>query len=342
VLRAPYASAQALGGVSVSGACPTESQVVAALAIHPLPDAARNYRLAVHSAPGHSEFVLTDAAGRPLLDRFIASDDCTAMADVVALVTEAFFVELVAEGHPPDDTSGMMAPRPAPAPAPAAEPRSVPEEPPTPLPPAAPPAPGARREPRHAAPLADGGAKPARPRAASTAHRPHRHLVLALGAGADLYAAPSSWVPFGQLGVGLYFSAPRLLLELHGVAETAGTLQGTPHRVLRSEARAALRLERYFGTRGIIGPWLGFGVAVSRARALDLDGPVRHRSAPLAEAGVALLVARNDWVNVSAELGCHAFLVRERYVVVPDGAIGRGPLFGCQVGPTVSWASPAF
>lgn len=327
VLRAPHVSAQTLGSVSVSGACPTDAQVVAALAARKLPDTARDYRLTVRSGRDYSEFALADRDGHALLDRLIASDDCVAMADVIALVTEAFFVELVDKGHPPEDTSAIVATRAAPAPATATE------SPATAAQSTAPP----KSTPREAPPPAAPSAAP-RP----IADRPHRHLLLALGLGADVYATPNAMAPFGQLGAALYFSAPRFALELHAVAEAAATLQSAPDRVLRSETRVALRAERYFGRTALFAPWLGFGLAVSRSRALDLAGPVRHLAAPLAEGGVVLRAAQTGWLGVSAELGCHVLLVRERYVVAPDGHIGDGPAFGCQIGPNLTWLSPAF
>ncbi len=344
MLRAPNVSAQTLGGVSVGGTCPTQAQVVTALAARALPDAARGYRLTVRSGHGYAEFVLGDGDGRALLDRFVASDDCAAIADVVALVTEAFFVELIDKGHPPDDTSAIVSARPAPAPAAASEARAAAEERRTPPHAAAESAPNAPdtsgTAPPHAIAVEKPAAVVAPPHAA--AERSRHNLVLTLGVGADAYAAPTAVAPFGQLGAALYFGAPRLSLELHAVAEAAATLRSAPDRVLRSEARVAMRVARYFGGAAQLVPWLGFGAARSRSRALDLDGPVRHLTAPLVEGGIVVRAARTAWLTVGAELGCHALLTRERYVVVPDGNIGDGPAFGCQLGPNLSWSSPEF
>lgn len=341
MLWAPHVSAQTLGSVSVAGNCPTTEQVGAALAARTLPETARSYRLVVHSERGHTEFLLSDREGHVELDRFVASDDCAAMADVVALVTEAFFVELVARGQPPDDTSSIVSAKPAPPPGSAPEQREDRESLPAPATPAE-ERPPPRRAPAPTPTSATGAASPDSSIATSHAGPTLRHFVVALGTGADAYVDPSAVAPFGQLGAALYLGVPRLSFELHAVAEAAEPLRSAPNRVLRSETRVALRVERDFGTAVDFSPWLGFGAAVSRSRALDLDGPVRHLTAPFVEGGVSVRAARTASFGVDAELGCHVLFIRERYVVAPDGNIGDGPRFGCQLGPNVSWSSREF
>src|SRR6516164_10856979 len=82
--------------VIAKGSCPSSELVQAALARRNLPEAVRDYRLVVEGTATGVHLTLSNAAGNLVLERSIASEDCDALADAAAIITETYFVELAA------------------------------------------------------------------------------------------------------------------------------------------------------------------------------------------------------------------------------------------------------
>jgi len=316
------AAAEGLGSVAVVGDCPSQELMKAALMRRQLPTQSAEYRFTLRSAAGGAEVSLADGTGDVVLKRRLDSEDCSALADAAALIVETFFVELLAREAAPQ----------------AAEP--APDSPGNPLgTPAAATPPVARAAPAAPAPAEPASPAPAKPAAPPSAPSGSR-LLLALAAGLD-------WLPErGALGgaaegvVGWSLVHAALDLELHATTGTTMTLLSGADRVSRLERLLTVRLDRRFGSRPVLAPWLGVGASAARLRLLALEnGPTRTHWSPVLEAGVTAEQSLTGAWSVRAELGCRLLLLHESYRVNPGGEFGSGPFFGCGLLGGVSWSS---
>jgi hypothetical protein len=280
----------------------------------------------VHALTGGADVRLVTADGTAVVERRLQSDDCSALADAVSVIVEAYFVELEAReaaragGSPNTSAAGSDGTEPQksaqngvpPSAAPAGENDAVPAPPPA--------------ESSRAASPASG------PKAAPV-------FVLSLAGGGVVYPenASAAGVFGGGAGVILFRSFE---LDALGMATTSTTLGSAPNRVSRLERRFTLRGEKWFGNFARLGVWGGFGAAMSRVELIDLeDGPRRTVWSPLAELGVAAEVPAGAHVALRLEVGCHVLFDREEYTVDHGVPLGRGPRFGCSLLGGGAWRS---
>lgn len=319
-LFAARARAEPLGGIDVTGQCPNQAELEAALADRGLPAGASDVRLEVHAVTGGADVRLIAANGAAVVERRLQSDDCSALADAVSVIVEAYFVELEARkaerADGSADTPAVTATEPQKSAANGAAPPADDDVVPVPPPPAAAPTASPANGPK-AAPV----------------------LVLSLAGGGVVYPenASAAGVFGGSAGVILFRSFE---LDAVGMATTSTTLGTAPNRVSRLERRFTLRGEKWFGNFARLGLWGGFGAAVSRVELIDLpDGPRRTGWSPVAELGTGAEVPAGKHFALRLELGCHLLFDREEYTVDHGVPVGRGPRFGCSLLGAGTWRS---
>ena len=323
-LVTPLANAEPLAAVELTGNCPSEAEIGAALSTRRLPPEASGFRLLLVEVPGGADITLSRGSSETVLERRILSNDCHALGDAAALITEAYFIELKAQamGEPAVTAAGKAAeagspePAPGPTPAPAPPPEKLAPPPTTP-----------RQE------------GPSRADAATPPAGAVMRFGIALAGGAELYPEEGNVAAVGQLGLGLWLTRA-LELEAHGVLASSTTIGTTPNRVSRVERRAALRALGWMGGAPSLAAWGGFGLAFTSVKALDVAvGPTEVAGSPLVEGGFALRQPVGSGIALGAELGCHVLLTREQYVVEPDGQIGVGPRFACALLAGATWTN---
>ncbi len=152
----------------------------------------------------------------------------------------------------------------------------------------------------------------------------HASALLRLGAGLDGFQSPIT-----------------LRLDL---ATTTPSEQTIPDRVSRWASRAALRVGMPLRKPlPPLEPWVGMGVSYARIRAPDLpNAATSARWSAVFEIGVGWQQAISRTVGVRADVGCYVLGNQELYQIEPDGEVGRGPRFGCNLAPALLWDwSPA-
>jgi len=321
------ASAEPLAALELTGNCPSEGELATALAARRLPEGAREFKVVLTEFAGGADVTLVRLPGEPVLERRVQSGDCRALADAAAVIVEAYFVELAASAPP----SGPIAPGnepsvPGAATAAATQPTAAPSTPPSTSP-----------TPANATPVAT-TATPRPPEAtASTPSGPRVDVTLA--GGAELYPEHGSIAAAGQLAAGLWLTSA-LELEAHGMLTTTTTSGSAPNRVSRTERRIALRANGWLGGTPQLAPFGGFGAAFTSVEALDVPAATAEVAwSPVLEGGFLLRQPVGSGLALGGELGCHVLLTQERYLVEPDGEIGKGPRFACAALASGTWSN---
>jgi hypothetical protein len=165
-------------------------------------------------------------------------------------------------------------------------------------------------------------------------------VALGAGGGIAISGASADRTGFGQLDVAWFPRRSPWLIR--GVAGIDAPIAITPSNTDRLEVwRAQVRIEagrRFAAGAGWIQPATGIGVAVLRVDPVDLAGASpRWRAQPVATAGVAAGIPLARRLALRIEATASLFLVTHRYVVEPDGPIGRSPRAAFAVGGAVEW-----
>lgn len=324
VAMTTHAGAETVATLELTGNCPSEAELATALAARRLPEGAREFKVVLAEHSGGADVTLVHLPDETVLVRRVQSGDCRALADAAAVIVEAYFVELAAQAQQPAATPQGNGPLGAAAP-PAAHPG------------AAPPAASSPPAPPVARPVAATAAPRSTEAAASTTKGPR--IELALAGGAELYPQHGTVAAAGQLGLGLWLT-PTLELDAHGTLTTSTTSGSIPDRVSRTERRAAVRATGWLGGMPQLAVFGGFGAAFTSVEALDIPGAsTKVAWSPVLEGGFVLRQPIGSGLALGGELGCHVLLTQERYVVEPDGDIGKGPRFACALLAGGSWST---
>lgn len=299
--------------VRATGDCPSQHEVEQALC-------ARGFALGggflVATQADHEGVVLRlgHPNGEWVAERRFASQDCPAMAAAVAVVVEAYFVEL--------DAARARGPSP---------PSST--------------APNADVSPQKSdisRPVAYSNPAPNPVRGATAWNTG----ASSRGAPASLWAltgngfagvGPALALPGGQmtpqltLGAGLDlspFPATTQLALSNGLASTSGS---EPQRIRRQGTEALLRIGIHSTGYIHFRPWLGAGLGVARVRALDIPEASEEVSTTgLLGLGFQTVWPLGKWWSAILDVGCLVLLTRDTYRVEPDGVVGRGPRGICS------------
>jgi hypothetical protein len=308
--------------LAVAGDCPSDAQVREALAPWFAITADAEWRISVDDRRGSATLELRDRTG-VVLSRALASTDCAAVADAFAVMIHGHFVEL----H-------LLPPADAPVTEPAA---------PVAVPPAAAPAVVAMIDtsmPASPPPTElDTGARP-------TARVAPAPLRLAVSGGVALSGDEIEPSGFGQLDVA-WEPRPGWLVRAAIGADAPNTIGAMPDRVevFRSIAKVGAG-RRVRAGAGWLVPAVDAGVAIWRVEPLDLrdnntdptgTGGARWRVQPVADASLAYALPLSGRLALRVEVVGTLFVLRHRYVVEPDGEIGRSPRAALAVGAGLEW-----
>jgi len=312
--------------IQVEGECPTQVELVAALAAKGFEQTGERGRSShvVTSRSGLADAVLqlADHSGETLLERRFSSQDCHALAEAMAVVVESHFVEVGVLKQPTRiETQSQRATE------------NVDQ----------------LSQPTQLLQMATTAAIPIKPPAKAplpaTANTP-------IGAVSPTSADSRSTTLFrGFAGIGPKIELPKTVLnsefELGGgvdstrvpiatefvVASSWPTISGArPDRVWRWASQGLLRFGVPWAGDLCYRPWVGVGVAVARLRELDLQAATAKLTAsPIAGAGLDMSwpIGRG-WLG-RVDVGCLVLGRRDAYHVNPTGEIGLGPRVTCSV-----------
>jgi hypothetical protein len=298
----PMALAQPPVTIATAGDCPSRDQLdveISQWSLPSTPSQSAPWRASVdRPILGKARLRLYAPDGALALQRDIRSEDCVALAKAFAIILETHFLDL-----------GLVLPRkiePAPEEPPPAQ--STPAAKPEPAPPAKP--------------------KPAEPRPTQQHTAASSRLRIALGIGGQ-WALPDpgltaaarglfgiSWHDEWTLQLGLSAALPQ---SQRGVSNNdqidsqafAATL-GLAHRV---RVNPDVWLE----------PHLGAGARISHLVAHEIVGEDEISTRVLAELGLASGLQLGPNWSPRLDVVGQILLDRDRYIIVPYGAVGQGP-----------------
>jgi hypothetical protein len=323
--------------VSTSGDCPSKSDIEAAIVARGLELRASNYVVVAQSEPGAVVMRLFENQGQQLLERRFESQDCRALSDAVAVVVEAYFIELKGprgkEGATPRQANvnvGSTTSNDA---------NATPhlESPPS----SAAPIPVGAGLPHAAQSMNVPRTAPSLPEAAVSQYGQGMHTESVsqtpMRAGGFMALGPALALPQGnvtsqiELGGGMDFPTVPMSTEL-AFATTWPTTSGVdPRRVKRWSSQGLVRIGMPYSNRLRYRPWAGLGLTFAQLRALDVAAaPTRTTRAAIIGAGLELAwpIGRGWWGRL--DVGCLVLLPRDVYRVEPDGEIGHGPRVVCS------------
>lgn len=365
IAMAGRAQAMPVFSVSAQGSCPSKAELATALAAkgdNPTgPNDPSKYSVVTRSEPSGAVLVLIRGDGEQILERHFSSSDCRALADAMAVVIEAYFVEVGElqrrrqreqgreDGAADSEVQNAARVR--------VETATVTE--------AASRAGAAtlvnRAPSTGAATLVDRASSagaipaPAPTRGKAVGETPvplvsgQIQLVPSpppayfarafVGLGPALALSQLRMAPEVELGCGIDVAAVPLSAEL-ALTTSWGTFGTRPDRVWRWANHGLIRIGVPWGRRARYRPWVGLGVMVARAQGQDLpQNPLRTTVAPLAAAGfeTAWPMARGWLARLNA--GCVLVTIQEVYRVEPEGEIGRGPRVVCTSTVGIAWGT---
>jgi hypothetical protein len=336
IVACPLAvSANPIFSLSVSGDCPSRTDLSLALGAKgygiSAADQPSSYGIFAQSEATGASLRLTRSGGERLLERRFSSRDCRALAEAMAVVVEAYFVEVGELNRPPP--AGLQPASVAePAPSPgvvgvgAGAPRATVEAPNVALP-ALQPATNSRAT---AAPLRL-SAESFREPPPVERPRPTVYGRGFVGLGAVLNLPSVIATPGIELGGGVDLARLPLSVELALGSSLPTTSFERPNRVWRWANQGVLRLGIPLAGALQYRPWVAGGLSVAMLRERDLSSPVpRTTTSPLVGVGLetAWLVGRGWFGRV--DLGCLVLASQDVYRVDPSEEIGRGPRVLCS------------
>lgn len=310
--------------VSVQGSCPSRTELVRALDAKGSPVGMSHAEYMVHarSDPTGAWLQLTRSSGERVIERHFSSDDCRALADAMAVVIEAYFVEV---GELPKP---LHAPAEAPPPAVTITDAAAPTSSAS-----AAGAPISTTQTRNAP---EAWVLPTTVLVQRQWFRVVPKPLPALFPRAFMGIGPSLSLPQGsaalalEVGGGVDLPKPGIFSEVAATTNLPVVVGPSPNRVWRWMSQALLRVGVPLGTELGYRPWIGVGVAVTRLRAEDLPAPpTRTTLRPLVGAGVEVTWPLGGFVHGRAELGCAVYPYGDIYRVDSTDEIGRGPRAVC-------------
>jgi hypothetical protein len=305
----PNAVADPLVTIATTSDCPSSNQLDTEIGQWSLPsarqDGARWHAVVDHPNASTARLRLYAQDGALALQRTIQSDDCEALAKAFAIILETHFLDL-----------GLVLPRPV---APAAD------EPPAPQP----------QLPSEPKPQSDSKPKtppPAKAPAKDQVVAPTSRLRLALGLGAQWALPEPGLTGAGRGLVGLSWRS-EWCVQLGLTAVLPQTQEGVASndRVDSQAFGAVLGLARRLraDTTGQptvwLEPHLGLGARFSRLTAEEVSGEKEVSVRVLGELGLATGLQLGPNWSPRLDVVGHLLLDRDRYIIDPHGAVGRGP-----------------
>ena len=249
---------------------------------------------------------LMQADGTLALERHFASQDCQALAQAVAVVLEAHFLEV---NQPPDavarethSAAGFVGFAPAPTRVPL------------------PPPPG--------------------PSSSGDRRRTHDSIVASgsVAFGAAFTIPEPGLSPLGEIAGGVDWARTGFSTQLVLFGSPPSTSGQAPDRVRRWNGWGMARMSFHGVLDGVVRPWVGLGLEFAQMRALDVAGA--HAQSSLSAALGGGLTVVWPWSKVWAgqvDVNCLLLATRDAYVVEPDGQIGLGPRAVCSTLIGIGW-----
>jgi hypothetical protein len=322
--------------LSVKGDCPSWTDLSLALGSkgHGLAasDQGSAYTVFAQSEATGASLRLSRDSGERLIERRFSSRDCRALADAMAVVIEAYFVEVgEIEPTPPariqPSNVADVAPNSGVA-ATANGTRSASAEVPNPAPPAS-------QATNNSGSIAASSRPSGSPQRELPRAEPPRPSVFGrafAGLGPTLALPEGNVVPKIELGGGIDLVARLpLSVEVALASSLPTTSFERPNRVWRWANQGVLRLSVPLAGALQYRPWIGAGLNVAMLREPDLSSPLlRTTTSALVGAGLetAWLVGRGWFGRVG--LDCVVLTTRDAYQVDPSGEIGVGPWVLCS------------
>jgi hypothetical protein len=322
--------------VSAEGNCPSQRDLELALRHRGLELGGANYSVFVQSEATGAVMRLQRFSDQHVLERRFVSQDCRAIADAIAVVVEAYFIDV---GLPPGEAGGLT---PAASPgenavgdgaqsvsAPKSNRRAdVPGPNASAIAPSF-PVQTALPEPRLLAVVAPASRTEQSARAFSVSQSP----LLAsgfVGIGPRLNLPQASLVPSLELGGGVDLRNQPISAEV-ALATTWPSISGIePDRVRRWASQGILRIGAPLVSTLRYRPWAGVGLSLSRLRALDVAAaPTKTSATAVLGAGLEMAWPMGKGWFGRLDVSCMILATRDTYQVDPDGEIGRGPRVVC-------------
>jgi len=334
--------------VRAIGSCPTESAIDSALGERGLNLGGEEYTVVVQSEADGATLRLKRNSQGQVLERHIASQDCRALADAIAVVVEAYFIEMRVPDLEPTNkaagkedslggTSTTTAFNSSPAP-------NLPELPalpaqnqalesassiaPWPLVPPFQARTEALSEPLQAPDTRGFISKPS----------PPFSFEGFVGVGVALVLPDAKLTPAVEVGAGVDLPRVPISTEL-ALSTTAPTTSGSGlDRVRRWGSEGVFRVGVPWVGALLYRPWLGLGLSAARLQALDVPAaPTKTSVTSIAEAGLEFAWPLGTSWHGRFDVSCVTLVYRDTYRVEPDGEIGRGPRFVCTTLIGVGW-----
>jgi len=323
--------------VLVQGDCPSQRELEAALIGRGLAIGNSKYLVTTHSDSASVEMTLLRNGTDVVLTRRFSSQDCHAVCEAVAVVVEAYFVELDGMTRkvtasrnderwlaPPVAESGKSSVAVGTTNANIQQPSRDAQ---APL--------GVTTLPNRTNPPDHNPSKPVG-LPASLADAQTTSSAALRGVG-FVGAGPALPLPRGiitaqfEAGGGIEFPALPLSIELQLATSWPSSSGGEPNRVRRWASQGVTRVGLPLGNFVHYKPWLGVGLTLAELRALDIT-TAPSTSTLAAVVGAGLEVAwplANGWRG-RLDLSCLVLTTRDSYRIEPDGEVGRGPRVVCS------------
>ena len=323
--------------VLTQGNCPSQRELEAALVGRGLAIGDSKYLVITRADSTSVDLTLLRNGTDVVLRRRFSSQDCRAVSDAVAVVVEAYFVEV--NGQTREVTVSRSDERP-PAPPVAEFDQStltaettnvniqqqsrvveVPLSAMTLTNRANPP----DRNPRQPVGLPVSHAD-----VQSTSSAALRGVGF-VGIGPVLPLPRGNLTAQSEVGGGIEFPALPLSIELQLATSWPSTSGGEPNRVRRWANQGLARVGMPLGNFVHYRPWLGVGLSLAKLRALDIAAaPTRSTWSAVVGAGLEVAWPLAKGWRGRLDLGCLLLTTRDSYRVEPDGEIGHGPRVVCS------------
>jgi len=323
--------------VLTQGDCPSQRELEASLIGRGLAIGDSKYLVTTRADSASVVMTLLYNGTEVVLMRRFSSQDCRAVSDAVAVVVEAYFVEV--NGMAREATASRNGERPLAPPvaelgksASAEETANANIQQPTRI-----------VEAPHSVTTRSNRTnsldhEPRKPVGLAVSHADAQTLSSAALRGIGFIGiGPALPLPRGKLtaqldvGGGIEFPALPLSIELQLTTSWPSTSGGEPNRVRRWASQGVTRVGMPLGNFVRYRPWLGVGVSLAELRALDIAAaPNRSTSAAVVGAGLEMAWPLVKGWRGRLDLSCLVLTTRDAYRVEPDGEIGSGPRVVCS------------
>ncbi len=251
---------------------------------------------------------LDEANGTRILERHLASQDCPALAEAIAVIIEAHFLQVNQAQEAQARTSSAEA--------------SVVGAPNVGGRPVTPSLPSEAAYSATVAPVTRTNVVPSG--------------VIALGPA--LTMPQVQLTAMSELAGGVDWVSTGVSLQLALFGNLPATAGNTPNRVKRWNGYGLVRAGFPRLLRGAASPWVGLGLEIGRTRALDVAGSVAQSSlSAVLGGGVAVAWPLSPTWAGQLDVSCLLLATRDSYRIEPDGEIGLGPRAVCTTALGLAW-----